>query len=277
MAGHMIAAYLKERGHQVFTTTRRISSSEVLYFDAAEDLYKISDIIRVYQPTMVVNCIGILNEDANEHKHLAVQLNSYLPHYLDSIAAHLHFKLFHISTDCVFSGTRGGYLESDTPDADTFYGRSKALGEVINDRSLTIRTSIIGPDMNPKGIGLLNWFMRQSGEVKGFSKVIWSGVSSLQLAKSVETLFSQDVTGLVHLVNNQFIDKFRLLELFAKYMHPEVRIVEDRFRISNKSLKNGRSDLNLTLPDYENMIAELSTWISAHPVIYPGVYQRANN
>src|SRR5690606_24943808 len=116
-------------------------------------------------------------------------------------------KLIHISTDCVFSGNRGAYTEDDFCDANDTYGRSKALGELNNDRDLTIRTSIIGPELKTNGEGLLHWFLNQSTPVNGFTEAYWGGVTTLELAKAIKTALMSDLKGIVNLTNGESISK----------------------------------------------------------------------
>ena len=123
-------------------------------------------------------------------------------------------KLIHISTDCVFSGRQGMYADNDFRDADDIYGRSKALGEIFSDKDLTIRTSIIGPELKRYGEGLFHWFMSQRERVNGYTKVFWSGVTTLELAKAIEYSLDNDVTGLFQLSNGVRISKYDLLVLF---------------------------------------------------------------
>ena len=180
MLGHVVYNHFKENGYEVFATTQ---TDDGIQWDAYLNLEKIEDIIQEVKPDAVVNCIGILNQVCETNKPLAVKLNSLLPHYIDSLSEKYNFKFVHVSTDCVFEGTTGKYDETVPSDATSFYGRSKALGEVRNERSVTLRTSIVGPDANPKGIGLFQWFMNQEKEVGGYSKVIWTGVTTIELAK----------------------------------------------------------------------------------------------
>jgi dTDP-4-dehydrorhamnose reductase len=209
-----------------------------------------------------VNCIGVLNQFAEDNKPEAVLINSFLPHHLDKLSIEYKFKFIHISTDCVFSGEKGGYKETDFGDASSFYGKSKSLGEVINDRNITFRTSIIGPDIKENGIGLFNWFMKQDGKIKGFSNVIWTGVTTLELAKSIEKSFNLNISGLYHLVNNQKINKYDLLLLFKKWMKKEIEIIKDDSYVSDKSLVNTRTDFDFEIPSYEKMIEDMSIWIN---------------
>ena len=170
--------------------------------------------------------------------------------------------MIHISTDCVFSGTGGNYKESDVKDGKGYYAQSKALGEVINDKDLTIRTSIIGPELKNNGIGLLGWFLKQSGEVRGYTQAIWSGVTTLELAKYIYSyLQGSRLSGILHLTNNRPISKFDLLEIIKKvYQLNAISVVPYADYQSNKSFINTRVDVNYTVPDYQVMIEELKNW-----------------
>lgn len=268
MAGHMIKTFLREMFYDVFSTTRGETDKNNYFFDVVKDFTKLEEIIRDVNPDFIVNGIGVLNQFAEERKEQAILINSFLPHYLDSLSEKLRFKLIHISTDCVFSGEKGAYMETDIPDASSFYGRTKSLGEVRNGKSLTLRTSIVGPDINEHGIGLFNWFIKQEHETKGFSGVIWTGVTTLQLAKVIEKIFDLNITGLYHLVNNKKISKFDLLSLFKKHMRKDIVIKADSSYKSDKSLIDTRKDPHLNIPDYDVMIKEMSEWIYEHESLY---------
>lgn len=275
MAGHIVSMYLNEVGYDVFTTTRKADDAKNSRFDVLDDYKDLNRIIDTVKPNFVINCIGVLNQFAEENKPGAVLINSFFPHYVDSLSAQHQFKMIHISTDCVFSGERGGYSETDVTDATSFYGKTKSLGEVNNDRNVTFRTSIVGPDMNEKGIGLFNWFIKQESETKGFSGVIWTGVTTLQLAKAIEKSFDMSITGLYHLVNNQKINKFDLLSLFKKYMKKDIAIKEDASYTSDKSLINNRKGFDFDIPDYDKMVREMSDWIYGHEKKYESVVVNA--
>lgn len=264
MAGSMITAFLKEKGYDVQITTRNENSSKSIFFDVLKDYKELEIIIKKTSPQFVINCIGVLNQFAEKDKSGAVLINSFLPHYIDSLSNIYNFKLIHISTDCVFEGNKGSYSEKDLPDAVSFYGKTKALGEINNEKNLTFRTSIVGPDNNIKGIGLFNWFMNQEKDIKGFSKVIWTGVTTFELAKDIEKSFYLNITGLYHLVNNKKINKFELLKLFKKHTHKNVDIEKDGSYTSDKSLVNNRKDFDFNVPDYSEMIEEMCEWINNH-------------
>ena len=268
MLGHVVYNYFKENDYEVFGTTTKEGT---LQYDAYNNLEKIEDIITEIKPDVIVNCIGILNQVCEDNKVLAVKLNSLLPHYLDSLSTKYNFKFIHISTDCVYEGKKGKYDESSQPDATSFYGRSKALGEVKNTNSVTLRTSIVGPDANPKGIGLFQWFMNQENTVGGYTKVIWTGVTTIELAKQIEVAIKNNITGLNHVVNNDFISKKDLLELFKKYFNKNIEITNNDKVISEKTLIKTDASYNFDVPSYEKMVEEMRDWVIAHQELYPNI------
>ncbi len=274
MLGHVVKTYFEENGYTVFTTSRREDAE--YYFDAERDITGIESILEEIKPDAVINCIGVLNRDAEEHKRRAVLINSYLPHYLDSLQTEYGFKFVHISTDCVFEGTKGNYDETAFQDATSFYGRSKALGEVVNDKSVTLRTSIVGPDNNPNAIGLFKWFINQTGEIGGYSKVIWTGVTTIQLAKAIEVAIKENLTGLHHVVNNETICKKDLLGLFKEEFKKDITIKDDDTVESKKTLVRTSLSHDFDIPSYAEMVKEMKEWVLAHPDLYSNVFENCN-
>jgi dTDP-4-dehydrorhamnose reductase len=265
MLGHVVKLYFQKLGHDVRGTSR---SSEADYvFDAEKSHSEVDKIIDDFQPDCVVNCIGILNQVAEENHPLAVAVNSYLPQYLDELCQRKGAKFIHISTDCVFDGKKGEYTESSFRDATSFYGRSKALGEIDNEASLTLRTSIVGPDMNHNGIGLFQWFMNQSSKTGGFDKVIWTGVTTIELAKAIELAIQNNLTGLRHVVNNTTINKYELLQLFKQHFNKDIEIERKSDYVSNKSLVC-TTDFDFQVPSYDDMVKNMAKWVDEHENIY---------
>jgi len=274
MAGHTISLYFKEAGHDVTAFSR----SKVVYCKNLNgditDFESLKSIINEGQYDAIINAIGILNQDAEDNKSNAVLLNSYLPHFLSDTTKELKTKIIHMSTDCVFSGKTGGYSEASFRDGETFYDRSKALGELENEKDLTFRNSIIGPDISERGIGLLNWFMQQDGQINGFTKAIWTGVTTLTLAKAMEQALKENLTGLYNLVNNETISKYELLKLFNKYIKEGENVILPSDDLSlDKSLINNRTDFSYTVPSYEAMVLEMKEWIDNHKDIYPHYFK----
>jgi dTDP-4-dehydrorhamnose reductase len=266
MAGHVLKNELLKLSEKIDLVdiarsdryTRPIIKMDITNFVSLGDLVANSNF------DYVINSVGILNKSAEEYPDNAVLINSYLPHFLEKITKNTDTRIIHISTDCVFSGKKGSYLELDFKDGEGFYAQTKALGELNNDKDLTIRTSIIGPDLNPEGIGLFNWFINQNGLVKGFSNAIWSGVTTIQLAKSIiEIIFSTNkIFGLVHLTNNEKISKYNLLLLIKEIFElKEIIIQELNSYHVDKSLINTHNDIFKNIPTYNEMIFEMLEWI----------------
>ncbi len=269
MAGHLIAIFLQEQGHDVITFSRRHFPFCKNIVGDAFDVNLLKKVISEEKFDVVINCIGILNNLAETRKDKAAFLNGYLPHYISYITKDLPTKVIQLSTDCVFSGRTGNYNEGSFKDGETFYDRSKALGELINHKDLTFRNSIIGPDIDVNGVGLFNWFMKQQREINGY-KAIWTGVTTLTLAKAIERATEENLVGLYHLVNNEFISKYELLHLFNKYFrNGELIINKSDDVIVDKSLINTRTDFDFMVPSYAEMIKEMKEWIVNHKALYP--------
>ena len=270
MAGHTISLYLKEQGHEVFGFDRTKSQ----YIDSvagdARDSWFMRKLIGRNKYDSVINCIGILNQFAEENKALATYLNAYFPHFLADITNGTDTQVIHMSTDCVFSGKRGEYTEEDFRDGETFYDRSKALGELEDNKNITLRNSIVGPDINPNGIGLMNWFMKQEGAISGYTKALWTGQTTLQLAKTMEKAAEERAHGLYNTVPDHAICKYDLLHLFNRYLrNSSVQIDPVEGVNADKSLKRTRYGFDYLIPDYETMVVELAEWIREHKSMYP--------
>ncbi|MFH6987181.1 SDR family oxidoreductase [Flavobacterium collinsii] len=270
MAGHIISLYLKEQGHSVLGFARTKSKFVDSIVGDAFDTELLKKLIKENKFDAVVNCLGMLNQFAENDKASASFINSYLPHFLAKITADTETQIIHMSTDCVFSGKEGSYTEDSFCDGETFYDRSKALGELVDLKNLTLRNSIVGPDINLKGIGLLNWFMNQSGEINGYTKSIWTGQTTLQLAKTIEKAVLEKAHGLYNAVPDHSISKFELLNLFNHYFKDDsLKINPVEGILADKSLIRTNYEFNYLIPDYETMIAELAEWIKNHKDMYP--------
>lgn len=276
MAGHTITLYFKERGYDVIAYSMYpFPYCDNIIGNAFEN-ENFQSMLLENEYDAVINCIGLLNQTAEENHSKAVYLNSYLPHLIADTIKDKKTKLIQMSTDCVFAGNTGPYYEKSLRDGATFYDRSKALGEVEDDKNLTFRNSIIGPDMNENGIGLFNWFMKQNIIIKGFTGVLWTGVTTLTLAKAMEEAIEENLRGLYNLVNNASISKYDLLVLFNKYFRNNSLIIQKNDDLKlDKSLRNTRKDFSFVVPSYEQMVQEMKEWVDTHPNLYPH-YQNLN-
>lgn len=270
MAGHTISLYLKEQGHDVMGFAQKKSKYIDSVVGDARNIDFMKSLIGDGKYDTVINCIGILNQYAEENKALATFLNSYFPHFLAEVTSNTDTQVIHMSTDCVFSGKRGEYTEEDFRDGETFYDRSKALGELEDNKNITLRNSIVGPDINPNGIGLMNWFMKQNAPISGYTKAMWTGQTTLQIAKTMEVAAKEKASGLYNTVPDHSISKYDLLRLFNKYLRNEsIQISPIDGINADKSLKRTRFDFSYVIPDYEVMVSELAEWVISHKDMYP--------
>lgn len=269
MAGHVIAIYLKKNGHDVTGLVRRPIDYVPYIIGDVYQTEELRTIITKNKYDVVINAIGILNQAVDTQLSEGIFINSYLPHALVEMTKATATKIIHLSTDCVFSGQVGNYTETSYTDAESFYGRTKALGEIVDNKNLTLRTSIIGPDRNKDGIGLFHWFMTQKDMVYGYQKAIWTGVTTLVLARAIEAATMQNITGLYHLVNNKSINKYELLRLFNSLKEEPTMILENDTVCINKSLVNNRNDFDFHIPPYLEMVEEMGKWIKEHSNLYP--------
>mgnify|MGYP003705915037 CR=1 FL=1 len=270
MAGHVVKIYLERtRNFDVWGLARNVKSESNLINVDVTDIDELENILKIGAFDVVINCIGLLNNAAENNPELAVWFNSYFPQLLASFGVKYNFKLIHLSTDCVFSGKEGGYTEDSFKDGIGFYAQSKALGEVTNNKHLTFRTSIIGPELKKEGIGLFHWFMNQSGVISGFTEAYWTGVTTIELAKAINESIVQELTGLYHLTNNSRISKHELLLILNRlFRSNEVEITPiNDYRI-DKSLINSRKDFDHITPSYTCMIDEMKEWMLRYSRLY---------
>ncbi|AFM02100.1 dTDP-4-dehydrorhamnose reductase [Desulfitobacterium dehalogenans ATCC 51507] len=270
MAGHVIALYLEEQGFDVYRMSRSEKNSDKSISLDANNIPALSHWLDVISPQIIVNCIGLLQKECDKYPEKAVLINSYLPRFLESKYLSTAVRIIHLSTDCVFSGKRGNYIENDFTDGPTMYDRSKAMGEINNSKDLTFRMSIIGPDNDINGAGLFNWFMKQTGTINGYGKAIWNGVTTIELARGIVAAIGQGLSGLYQLVPEEPIDKYNLLLLVKEAFQKEdiaIACTED-VRI-NKSLINTRSDFDFYVSSYPDQIMDMKEWIMAHQHLYP--------
>lgn len=269
MAGHMVTTYLTEKGYTVDNlASGQPFDKKTISLDVTKK-EQFEDFLNSKKYDVIVNCIGILVQKSEERKDLSTYLNSFLPHLLEAKYKDTNTKIIHLSTDCVFSGKSAPYDENSPYDGEHFYDRTKAIGEIINNKDLTFRMSIIGPEIAENGIGLFNWFCKQRGEIFGYTKTVWTGVTTLELSRAIDEAIKQNLTGLYHLVPQKNISKFDLLRLFKEvFKRDDITIKPKDNQPSDKSLVNTRKDFNFEVPDYSIMLEEMREWIDLHKSIY---------
>jgi len=269
MAGHVIYRYLTQLNiYQVYGVARNVENSDRIF---NLDIINTNNLNKVLELKfdIIINCIGVLTKDAEDNPEKAIWFNSYFPHYLERVTKNTNTKVISISTDCVFSGDKGDYTENDFKDGKGFYAQSKALGEIVNSKDLTIRTSILGPEMKKNGIGLFHWFMNQTGQINEYSYAYWSGITTIELAKAINQIILQDLTGLIILAASPKIDKYNLLNLLnLQFRNGSIKIKSDSKYKVDKSMVSIRSDFNYEIPNYETMILEMRDWIKNNETIY---------
>ncbi|WP_220733718.1 dTDP-4-dehydrorhamnose reductase family protein, partial [Shewanella morhuae] len=270
MLGYSLFKNLSDAEHlDVYGTVRSIKGKEK-FFNGCEDhlftdidvnaLSTIEGVIEQIKPSVVINCIGLIKQQSISKQHVdAVAINSLLPHQLASFCDEYDCKLIHFSTDCIFDGSKGGYNETDTPDARDLYGRSKCLGEVDYFPHLTLRTSIIGHELD-SSVSLVDWFLSQESSTKGFSKAIFSGLPTSVIARLLidNILPANELSGLYQL-SVEPIDKFTLLNLIAEIYSKKIEIVESTELQIDRSLNSDRlrSTLNLEVPSWKALTSEM--------------------
>jgi dTDP-4-dehydrorhamnose reductase len=274
MIGHVIYKYLDSlKEYRVFGTALRKNMSVGTHLLDVRDQEKVRNYLTEIQPDIVINCVGLLIEESQNDVEAAIFLNSLFPNVLSRLGREFGFKLIQISTDCVFSGKEGNYSEDSLPDGTTVYARTKALGEIKNSRDLTIRTSLIGPELTEGGSGLLDWFLRQNGEIFGYSQVFWTGVTTLRLAKAVEQFIKQEITGLYNFILEKKISKYNLLVLFKEiWQKGDIIINAEAKNKNDKSLCCNRTDLQFDLKNYTEMLVELHEWMESNKDLYQGYF-----
>ena len=201
----------------------------------------LSSVFSITQPDIVINCIGIIKQSPSAGDYLqSLAINASLPHRLANCCARTGSRLVHFSTDCVFSGKHGRYKEGDFADANDLYGRTKYLGEVDYENTVTLRTSIIGRELS-SARSLVDWFLSQTGEVKGFRKAIFSGLPTIEVARIISefVLPNPQLRGLYHL-SVEPINKHDLLNLIAQAYKKEILIIADDQVVIDRSLNSDR-------------------------------------
>lgn len=273
MLGHKIFQHLRERFAGTICTTRQdvhepplervdlLHGADVISGVDVMDFRALASRLRNLQPEFLINCVGVIKQRDAAHSPIpSITINSLLPHRLAALVAEWNGRLIHFSTDCVFSGARGGYTEDDLSDAEDLYGKSKFLGEVAAPNALTLRTSIIGRELLQHK-SLLDWFLAQNHKtVSGFKRVIYSGVTTNQMATLVGDVIEKhtNLSGLYQVVADP-INKHDLLSLIRDAYQLDVEIIPDEQVISDRSMKGDklRAAIGYVSPPWPTLIENL--------------------
>jgi dTDP-4-dehydrorhamnose reductase len=250
MLGHRLWIDLR-REHEVWVTVRgdRNPFPDVPQFPADHVVRRVDGLasddvigaLAAVRPDVVINCIGLIKQMEHAGDPLpALSMNAVLPHRLAAICRAVGARFVHVSTDCVFSGRKGGYLESDVSDAEDVYGRTKFLGEVHGPGAITLRTSIIGQEIQSR-LGLIEWFLAQSGTVRGYRRARYSGFTTGELARILleRVIPAPELTGLYQ-VSSEPISKFDLLQLAKEAYGRDVEILPEDDFVCDRTLDSTR-------------------------------------
>lgn len=271
MLGHQLWRHLHAR-HEVWVTLRKpvAGYAEFQLFEPnmaivgvdASNYESLASVFKIAKPEAVVNCVGIIKQHPLALDPLAsLRINSLLPHRLAEIAAISGARVVHVSTDCVFSGVKGAYREEDQSDANDLYGRSKFLGELSSANAITIRSSIIGHELETRS-GLIEWFLSQEGKkIKGYERAIYTGFTTCEMARIVERVLLEwrDLNGLWH-VSSDPISKYELLRIARKHYNWYGEIIRDQEYCCDRSLNSDRfrAATGYAPPNWEVMIEEMA-------------------
>lgn len=269
MLGHKLFSHLQKK-HVVKVTLRQnmefYKKYDIFTYEnsfAGTDVRALDELIGIlaeFKPETVVNAVGIIKQRINSKDNIkSIEINSLFPHRLALLCKTINAKLIHLSTDCIFSGKSGNYRESDTADAEDIYGRTKLLGEVAQRHCLTLRTSMIGPELHRKN-SLLEWFLSQKGTIKGFKKAIFSGFTTFELSRVIERLVEHfpEAHGLYH-VSADPISKYDLLMMIKLKLCLSIEIIPETNFVCDRSLDSSkfRQEFKYAPPSWQDMVDEL--------------------
>lgn len=274
MLGHQFFR-VWQKNHDVKATLRRkfdeygqfglFNSTNSFENIDARSIYSLERVIRQFSPEAVVNAIGVTKQLADSrNQETAIEINSLFPHRLGELCDRFGARMIHLSSDCVFSGKKGFYSEDDVSDAEDLYGRTKYLGEVNAPHVVTIRKSTIGLELS--GVhGLVEWFLAQTGEIKGFRKAVYSGLISSELADVVEQILVKHITlsGVWNLASKP-ISKFDLLLKLQRCLgRKDIEIIPDEEFVCDRSLDGSRfeKETGYRPPEWGQMLGILATQI----------------
>jgi dTDP-4-dehydrorhamnose reductase len=260
MKGHAIYRHFKSLGYEVVGIASKPHDELVDYVIDVSNEIVLREFLSTHEFDFIINAIGLLVRDSREQIEEALYLNAMLPHIVIDAISHLDTVFIQLSTDCVFSGNKGGYIETDQTDGTRTYDMTKRLGEKINGDHLIVRSSVIGPEITSSQKGLFNWFLLGPSVVDGYKNAIWNGLSSFEFSRELHKLIVRKERGIVHVYSKESISKAELLERMQKVFHIDKKINYIELEVStNKSLSSivhTPSDL-----DYNQMLLEIKNEI----------------
>ncbi|EGQ8135226.1 NAD(P)-dependent oxidoreductase [Vibrio parahaemolyticus] len=271
MLGYSIFSNLSEFSNlDVYGTVRSLNGLESFFLSTdklipsidVKDFATLEKAVLTAKPDVVINCIGLIKQHDVSKQHVeAIEINALLPHKIAQLCNSIEARLIHFSTDCVFDGKTGNYLESDLPNATDLYGKSKCLGEVDYGKHITLRTSIIGHELK-SSVSLIDWFLNQEGSVKGFSKAVFSGLPTAYVAKVLAdfVLPNSSLSGLYQLSVDP-IDKYSLISKVASVYNKKIKIERFEDFVMDRSLNSAkfREETGFVPPSWDELVAFMHT------------------
>jgi dTDP-4-dehydrorhamnose reductase len=271
MLGHVLFKELSRIDtYEVYGTTRSMSGlnkfftlNELSRIRPTVDADNFDTVIRAFaalQPDIVINCIGLIKQLAMAEDPLtAITVNAQLPHRLSMLTRNANARLIHISTDCIFDGKKGNYEENDDSNAKDLYGRTKFLGEVTYPHCVTLRTSIIGHELK-NNVSLVDWFLNETKAVRGFTKALYTGFSTLEMAKIISkyVIPNDEINGLYQ-VSSEVISKHDLIKLIAEKYNKKIDITPYEDFVLDRTLKseNFRNQTGYAPPSWDKIVEQM--------------------
>jgi len=270
MLGHQLLKTLKEQ-HEVKVTLRQdkqaynqfndlFNSSNSFFGVDVRSYDRLIEVISNFKPDAIINAVGIVKQRVESKEIIpSLEINSLLPHKLSVICSAINARLIHLSTDCIYTGKKGSYTELDKSDAEDVYGKTKYLGEVSGKNCLTIRTSIIGRELS-RHTSLLDWFLSQTGTVKGFKNAIFTGFTTIELSRIIQNiLVNYPAASGVYQVSSDSINKYDLLLLISEELGHAINIIPEFDFCCDRSLDSTRfrNEFKYSPPSWSAMIKEL--------------------
>jgi dTDP-4-dehydrorhamnose reductase len=272
MLGHRLWIELSKE-HDTYVTIRKnrnifphleiFPENKIRYNVEANYIEDITRAVASIQPDLVINCIGLIKQMGHLARDplLAISINSLLPHRLSMICRVANIRMVHISTDCVFSGKKGVYTETDDSDAIDLYGRTKYLGEVYYPHCVTLRTSIIGRELKSK-LGLIEWFLAQKGTINGYKNAIYTGVTTHEISRIISEYIipNKNLSGLYQ-VSSDPISKYDLLQLAKQAFNKDIEILPETDFKCDRSLDSTkfRTAVNYKPNSWKYMVEEMAS------------------
>ena len=273
MIGSTVMRVLSEKaGWDVFGTIRDAAVKELFSGEIRENLIDgvdvenndlLEKVLNRVRPNVVINCAGMTKHKLGADEPLiSIPINTLMPHYLSNLCMLIDARLIHVSTDCVFSGEKGGYIETDFTDARDVYGKSKSLGEVFQPHAITLRTSTIGHELQTK-YGLLDWFLSQVDSCKGYTRAVFSGLPTVVFAQLIRDVVipRDELSGLYH-ISAEAINKYDLLKLIAKVYGKDIRIEPSEDLVIDRSLNSEKFKLatGYSSADWQSLIKSMHSY-----------------